>query len=153
VLALDSPADRQADVILITDGEIYDVAGVVNLAARSRHRLFAIAIGAAPNEALARSLAVETGGGCEFVGPNDDAESAIVRTFKRLRSTPRTLGAVQWPAQPDWTAPLPTAVFPGDTLHLLAGFTELPKGSVVITVRDAAGQGTAHPPGRRHASD
>ena len=43
------------DIILITDGEIYDVEGVVNLAGRSRHRLFAIAIGAAPVEALARS--------------------------------------------------------------------------------------------------
>jgi Ca-activated chloride channel homolog len=127
VLALATPADARPDVILITDGEIYDVAGVVKLAARSHHRLFAIAIGAAPNEALARSLAVETGGGCEFVGPNDDAESAIVRTFKRLRSTPRTLGAVQWPIQPDWTAPLPTAVFPGDTLHLVAGFHRCPR--------------------------
>lgn len=134
VLALAAPAGTRPDVILITDGEIYDVAGVVTLAARSYHRLFAIAIGAAPNEALARSLADETGGSCEFVGPNDDAESAIVRTFKRLRSTPRTLGSVQWPTQPDWTAPEPTAVFPGDTLHLVAGFPSLPAGELAIQV-------------------
>lgn len=142
ILALPTPAGRQADVILITDGEIYDVAGVVDLAAKSHHRLFAIAIGAAPNEALACSLADQTGGACEFVGPNEDAEAAILRTFKRLRSNPRTLGQVQWPSKPDWTAPQPSAVFPGDTLHLLAGFTNQPKGSVVCPVRDAAGPGT-----------
>jgi len=133
-LSLSAPADRQPDVILITDGEIYDVEGVVKLAARSHHRLFAIAIGAAPNEALARSLAEQTGGGCEFLGPNDDAEAAILRTFKRLRSTPRTLGQVQWPTQPDWTAPQPSAVFPGDTLHLIAGFSALPSGSLELTI-------------------
>jgi Ca-activated chloride channel family protein len=143
ILALTAPADRQADVILITDGEIYDVAGVVDLAARSSHRLFAIAIGAAPNEALARSLADKTGGACEFVGPNEDAEAAILRTFKRLRSNPRTLGQVQWPTQPDWTAPEPTAVFPADTLHLFAGFSSLPSGNVTLSINDAAGQGTA----------
>jgi Ca-activated chloride channel homolog len=142
-LALDTPDDRQADLLLITDGEIYDVDSIVNLAAESHHRLFAIAIGAAPNEALARSLAETTGGACEFVGPTEDAEAAILRTFKRLRSNPRSLGPVQWPARSEWTAPLPGAVFPGDTLHLLAGFTEQPKGSVVITVREAAGQGAA----------
>ena len=143
VLSLATPEDRQADLILITDGEIYDVAGVVDLAAKSNHRLFAIAIGAAPNEALARSLADQTGGACEFVGPTEDAEAAILRTFKRLHSSPRRLGAVQWPSTPDWTAPEPRAVFPGDTLHLLAGFAAQPTGTITLTVTDAAGQGTA----------
>lgn len=142
VLAIENPTGSQADVILITDGEIYDVAGVVKLAARSHHRLFAIAIGAAPNEALARSLASQTGGGCEFVGPNDDAEAAIMRTFKRLRATPRSLGAVEWPTQPGWTAPEPTAVFPGDTLHLIAGFPSLPTGELLVTVRAQHGTAT-----------
>lgn len=142
VLAIENPTGSQSDVILITDGEIYDVAGVVKLAARSHHRLFAIAIGTAPNEALARSLAHQTGGGCEFVGPNDDAEAAIVHTFKRLRSAPRTLGTVEWPAQPDWTAPAPVAVFPGDTLHLIAGFSPLPTGEVSVTVNAQNGPGT-----------
>lgn len=154
VLQQPVPQDQLADLILITDGEVYDVAGVVDLAARSHHRLFAIAIGAAPNEALARSLTDETGGACEFVAPSEDAEAAILRTFKRLRSKPRTLGSVQWPTQPDWTAPLPSAVFPGDTLHLLAGFTDEPRGSVAVTVSDAAGQGTdIHLPASNRLTD
>jgi hypothetical protein len=75
-------------------------------------------------------------------------KAAILRTFKRLRSTPRTLGSVQWPTQTKWTARLPTAVFPGDTLHLLAGFATQPTGSVGITVSAAAGQGHGHPSAR-----
>ena len=126
VIDLPSAKDRPTDIILITDGEIYDVEGVVNLAGRSRHRLFAIAIGAAPVEALARSLADKTGGACEFVAPGEDAEAAILRTFKRLHSTPRSVQDVQWPGETKWIAPQPTAVFPGDTLHLIAGFQARP---------------------------
>ena len=142
VLSQSVPPDQGADVILITDGEIHDVAGVVDATARSGHRLFAIAIGAAPNEALARSLADKTGGACEFVGPNEDAEAAILRTFNRLRSTPRSLAAVQWPAKPDWTAPGPSAVFPGDTIHVVAGFSERPEGTVTLDIPDATGKHT-----------
>ena len=142
-LAIATPPDVTRDLLLITDGEIYDVAGVVEKAAQSGHRLFAIAIGAAPVEALARQLAERTGGGCEFVGPGEDVEAAILRTFKRLRATPRTLSAVQWPQDPSWTAPFPTAVFPGDTLHLFAGSAGRPAGGVSITVKDSSGCETA----------
>jgi Ca-activated chloride channel family protein len=142
VLDIPTPQDRTPDLVLITDGEIYDVAGVVGRAAQSRHRLFAIAIGAAPNETLARSLADQTGGACEFVGPTEDAEAAILRTFKRLRSTPRSLGTIQWPTTANWATPLPSAVFPGDTLHICAGFAAMPTGSTTLTVTDATGQGT-----------
>ena len=141
-LAIKTPKDRTADLILITDGEVYDLERIIDLAAQSSHRLFAIAIGAAPNEALARALSEKTGGACEFVGPTEDAEAAILRTFKRLRSTPRTLAAVDWPATPAWVALLPTAVFPGDTLHLMAGFTSQPASDTTLSVRDSAGRGT-----------
>lgn len=138
-LAIPVPQGTQPDVLLITDGEIHAISDVVDLAARAGHRLFTIAIGAAPVEALARQLAQRTGGGCEFVGPDENAEAAIVRTFKRLRSTPRSMAAVSWPATPVWVAPLPSAVFPGDTLHLMAGFKEKPIAGVRVTVREATG--------------
>lgn len=134
ILSQTVPPDRTGDVILITDGEIHAVAQVVELAARSGHRLSAVAIGAAPNEALARSVTDKTGGSCEFVAAGDTAEPAIVRTFKRLRATPRTLQSLSWPVTPVWTGPLPTAVFPGDTLHLFAGFKTQPAGQLVMQV-------------------
>ena len=139
VLALPTPEAQTTDLVLITDGEIYDVDGVVEAAAHGGHRLFAIAIGAAPNEGLARRLAERTGGACEFVGPNDDAAAVILRTFQRLRAAPRTLGAIQWPTQPDWIAPGPAAVFPGDTLHLFAGFAQPPTGTLALEIQDGQG--------------
>jgi Ca-activated chloride channel family protein len=140
ILGIEAPPNQRPDIILITDGEIHNIVGMVNLATRSGHRLFAIAIGAAPAEDLGRALAERTGGSCEFVGPGEDAEAAILRTFKRLRATPRELGPVQWPLRPDWTASPPAAVFPGDTLHLVAGFADAPAGAVEVTVNGPPGR-------------
>jgi Ca-activated chloride channel family protein len=134
-----APRDVRTDILLITDGEIHSMAEVVDLAKLSGHRLFTIAIGAAPVEALARKLAEETGGGCEFVAPGEDVEGAILRTFKRLRATPRTVAAVHWPEPPDWMLRFPEAVFPGDTLHLMAGFKARPTSGISVTVLDARG--------------
>ena len=103
-------------MLLITDGEVWAVEQVVDLAARSGHRLFVVAVGAAPAEALARQLSEKTGGACEFVSPNEDIEGAIVRMFQRMRQQPRQISELRWPVRPDWQAPLPTMVFAGDTL-------------------------------------
>jgi Ca-activated chloride channel family protein len=139
ILPIEVPPARQPDIILITDGEIHDVEGVLNLVAYSRHRLFAIAIGAAPVEGLARGLAERTGGSLEFVGPGEDAEAAILRTFMRLRAAPRQLGPVQWPVRPQWTVTPRSTVFPGDTLQLFAGFATAPAGMLEVTVNGPAG--------------
>ncbi|MCL4791051.1 MAG: VWA domain-containing protein [Gammaproteobacteria bacterium] len=126
--------DSPKNVLLITDGEVWAVEQVVDLAARSGHRLFVVAVGAAPAEGLARQLSARTGGACEFVSPNEDIEGAIVRMFQRMRQQPRQLSELRWPVTPDWQAPLPTMVFAGDTLHLLAGFSTPPVGETCLTI-------------------
>ncbi len=126
------------DILLITDAEVWAVESVLDAAARSGHRLFVVAVGAAPAEALARQLAEKTGGACEFVSPNEDAEAAIVRMFRRLREAPKRVVRVEWPAAPAWQAPLPVAVFSGDTVHLLAGFAAPPAGAVGVTIAGVA---------------
>lgn len=126
--------DSPKNVLLITDGEVWAVEQVVDLAARSGHRLFVVAVGAAPAEGLARQLSARTGGACEFVSPNEDIEGAIVRMFQRMRQQPHQLSELRWPVTPDWQAPLPTMVFSGDTLHLLAGFSAPPVGETCLTI-------------------
>lgn len=134
-IAIAAPDARsRADILLITDAEVWAVEQIVETAARSRHRLFVVAVGAAPAEALSRRLAETTGGACEFVAPGEDAEAAIVRMFRRLRETPKRVISVHWPVKPLWQAPLPTAVFSGDTLHLLAGFDTCPSGELEVLV-------------------
>jgi len=136
-LSIERPAHLATDLLLITDGAIQDLAQLVEIAATSGHRLFVIGIGVAPVEALARLLAERTGGACEFIGKEGEAESAILRVFKRLRAVPRVIGQVQWPASPLWVAPMPRAVFPGDTVHVMAGFAQRPEGPISIELLDA----------------
>ncbi len=125
------------DILLVTDAEVWALDAVVETAARSGHRLFVVAVGAAPAEALSRRLADSTGGACEFVAPGEDAEAGIVRMFRRLRETPKRILSVDWPTPPVWEAPRPTAVFSGDTLHLIAGFAEPPQGKIAVSVGGA----------------
>ncbi|MDR2215424.1 MAG: VIT and VWA domain-containing protein [Nevskiaceae bacterium] len=133
-LAIPVPKGAAADLVLITDGEVYNVDDVVALAKRSGHRLFVIAIGAAPNEALARKVSEHTGGACDFVAAGEQVEPAMLRMFGRLRSMPRRIENIDWSTTPEWTAPLPTAVFPNDTIHLLAGFRTRPASPVIVTI-------------------
>ncbi len=142
-LALTAPSAGPVDLVLITDGEVHDLEGVLGAVARARHRLFVIAIGAAPNEALARRLADTTGGACEFVAPGEDVEGAILRTFDRLRAMPLALSAIDWSAAPAWTSTHSPAVFAGDTLHRYAGFAAPPTGPITLTVADPEGSRTS----------
>lgn len=138
--AIPVPEGAGRELLLITDAEVWSVMRMIELAQRSGHRLFVVAVGAAPAEALARKLGEITGGACEFVAPGEDAEAAILRMFKRMREPSRQVVRVEWPVEPLWQAPLPPAVFPGDTLHLLAGFAAAPAGPVRVVIADAQGR-------------
>lgn len=137
-IAIPVPTTARADIVLITDGEVHDVDRVVKVAAKSRHRLFVVAIGAAPNEALARRVSELTGGACDFLAAGEPVEPAILRMFSRLRAAPRTVRKVDWPVTPDWVAPVPVAVFPNETVHFIAGFKSRPGAEVSVTL---AGEG------------
>ncbi len=134
-----APEGHGSDLLLVTDGQVQQIEQLVGLVAAAGRRLFVVAVGAAPNEGLARRLAEVTGGACDFVAPGELAEAAIVRMARRLRSEPRSVREVQWPATPIWSIPAPTAVFPGETVHLLAGFAERPTGRLTVQVASAGG--------------
>jgi Ca-activated chloride channel family protein len=126
--------DEPADVLLITDGEIYAIDPLLNRAARSGHRLFVVGIGSSPTEANLRQMAEVTGGACDFVAPGEQVEPAILRMFARLRSPHLDTLAIHWPegGQPLWHSPLPKSVFDGDTVQLQATFHNPPQGDVIL---------------------
>jgi len=129
-------ADHPA-VLLVTDGEIWAVTEALDAVRAAQHRLFVVAVGSAPAEPLARQIAEATGGACEFVTPGEDIEGAIVRMARRMREPVYAVADVAWPATPKWITPLPSAVFAGDTVNLMAGFDAVPEGSVEIRVSGA----------------
>ena len=122
--------DQACDVLLITDGEISAVQGVISAAKASKHRVFVVGIGSSPSEGLIRELAEQTGGACDFVAPGEDVDPAILRMFARLRAPLVRNLSVVWPegCTPSWTSALSNAVFDSDTLHVFATVSALPKG-------------------------
>ncbi len=124
VFALPMPeADAGAEVLLVTDGEIWQATEMVAAARASAHRVFAIGVGTSPAEGVLRSLAEATGGACEFATPGENLEAAAARMLVRIRQQPWREARIDWGAQPVWQTALPASVFGGDTVIAFAGMT------------------------------
>jgi Ca-activated chloride channel family protein len=120
--------EKKADVLLITDGEGWETASIIEAAKKSGHRIFAVGVGTTPAETLLRELAEMTGGACELVSPDEDVEIAIVRMFNRIHLPRANDIAINWGTDdtPEWTVGSNTAIFGGNTHHVLAGFKRAP---------------------------
>ena len=121
--------EKKADVLLITDGEVWDTNNIIAAAKKSGHRIFAIGVGTSPAETLLRELAEMTGGACELVSPKEDIEAAIVRMFNRIHLQRAKEIEINWGTDenPEWTVGINTAIFSGNTHHVFAGFKSTPK--------------------------
>jgi len=133
------------DLLLITDGEVWDTDAAIAEARASGHRIFTVGVGSAVAEAFVRALAQATGGACELVTPREDMAGRIHRHFQRILAPPARRARVIWPAAvrdavPD---PLPPA-YSGDTLHLFGTFADRPRGPVVLELELADGRAVSH---------
>ena len=143
VFALPVAADSAgADVLLVTDGEIWDAQQMIAAARASGHRIFAIGVGASPAEGVLRSLAEATGGACEFATPGEALEAAARRMLVRVRQQPWRDVRIDWCTEPVWQTALPTSVFGGDTVIAFAGMTAHATASTVRLVTVDAKGGT-----------
>jgi Ca-activated chloride channel family protein len=115
-----------ADVLLITDGEVWNIENILASARISGHRVYTIGVGSAPAESLLRELAKDTGGACEFVTPREDMRSAVDRMLNRMRSAQEVRFAIKWNATEEkhknheWASTLPPQLIDGETVHLFA---------------------------------
>ncbi|MDX9896230.1 MAG: VIT domain-containing protein [Desulfofustis sp.] len=136
---LTGPAIPQ-DILLITDGEIWEEEEIFELMVASNHRVFAVGVGSAVSEGFLRRLAKMTGGACELVVPNEEMIEKIVRHFQRIFLS-RAQVSVRWPQQPHQTIPSTLGpAFAGDTIHAFARFSEPPSGTVVCDIKTADGR-------------
>lgn len=121
------------DVLLITDGQVWNSPALLAAARSGGHRVFAIGVGAAPVEGALRELAEATGGACEFVTPGEALREAVERMLARMREPSLGALAVHWGgAAPRWTLPLTRSAGSGDSVLALAGFEagQAPTGPV-----------------------
>ena len=115
-----------ADVLLITDGEVWNIENILASARISGHRVYTIGVGSAPAESLLRELAKGTGGACEFVTPREDMRGAVDRILTRMRSAQEVRFAIKWNAAEEkhkdheWASTLPPQLIDGETVHLYA---------------------------------
>lgn len=129
----EAPGDVRKDVLLITDGEIWDWEEVTALAAEYDYRFFTVGVGASVSEAFVQTLAEVTGGACELVSPNEDMAEKIVRHFKRIYLPRASNVQILWPGRPVKMIPEQIAsIYAGDTLHAFARFDEKPAGDVEL---------------------
>jgi Ca-activated chloride channel family protein len=124
VFALPVPLEGAgADVLLVTDGEIWQAEKMTAAARASGHRVFAIGVGSSPAEGVLRALASATGGACEFATPGEALEAAAGRMLVRIRQHPWRDARIDWGCVPLWQTALPTSVFGGDTVIAFAGMS------------------------------
>ena len=134
------------DLLLITDGEVWDSAAVIARARESGHRIFTVGVGSAVAEALVQGLAEATGGACELVTPREDMADRIHRHFQRMYAPRIRSAGVRWPAPPESRLPQSIeTVYGGDTVHAFAWFAEKPEGTASLEVE--AGGRTRREPG------
>lgn len=129
------------DLLLITDGEVWNSGDVIERASRSGHRIFTIGVGSAVQESFVRGLAVATGGACEFVSPREDMAERIHRHFQRMYAPGAQSATIHWPAAAVHNEPRSIeTVHGGDTLHVFAWFAEKPQGEAALEVTLADGR-------------
>jgi Ca-activated chloride channel family protein len=109
-----APDEMPADIILITDGQVWDrngqIASILALAAERGQRIFAVGVGSAVSERQVRALAEGTGGACTMVSPGEQMAPAIQRQFERLFAPRARQVCIDWPAAPSW-AQVPQTLF------------------------------------------
>ncbi len=116
-----APGNGFSDVLMITDGEVWDVDAIIATARRAAQRVFVIGVGTSPAEGALRRLARATGGACEFATPGEALEAAAERMLARIRQLAWSDLRVDWGAEAAWQGDLPLCAFAGDTLDVFAG--------------------------------
>jgi len=128
------PEELSKEVLLITDGEVWDWESVTLEAKISDFRFFTVGVGSAVSEAFIQTLAEATGGAYELVSPREDMAEKIVRHFKRIYFPKAGNISITWPRKPDKVFPEQIgSLYDGDTLHIFGRFKEKPVGEVTLT--------------------
>ncbi len=119
VIALDSFDGKKSEnpvILLITDGEVWDIENTVATVRASGHRIYAVGVGSSPAESLLKDMAEVTGGTCEMVTPRENMQRAVERLLMRLRQTQAVDQTVRCSAPVLRQSPATRVATPGEGL-------------------------------------
>ncbi len=74
-------------ILLITDGEVWNIEQTIATVRASGQRIYAVGVGSAPSESLLKDMAEVTGGACEMVTPRENMQKAVERLLIQIRQT------------------------------------------------------------------
>jgi Ca-activated chloride channel family protein len=138
-IALSSPADPELlqQIIFITDGSVGNEAELIKLIHDriGDKRLFTVGIGAAPNAYFLGEAAVAGRGSYTFIAERDQVGARMRELFAKLERPALIDLKVQWPEAMsiDLAAPLPTDLYSGDPIVVLARMPQIVSGEVVLS--------------------
>lgn len=124
--------DAPPAILLITDGDIWQIKSLIDAAKKSDHKIFVVGVGAAPAESVLMELAKQTGGVCEFVTPNENMADAIERMFRRMRGCAAKNIRVDWSGTPIWASKTPRFIYADETTRQFALFEKKPESAPAL---------------------
>jgi Ca-activated chloride channel family protein len=144
--------EEGCDLLLITDGDVWEIEETIRQAKVSNHRIFAIGVGSAPAESLLRDLAEKTGGACELITPHESISEGVLRMLQRMRSARSTSVRIAWQEEVLWQSALPKQVFSEETVHVFAKLKAKPHTAPTLTWVTGKEEHTATAPSLTHQS-
>jgi hypothetical protein len=132
--------DPVGEVLFITTGDAWVSRRVHIAAALGYQRIFLIVVGDTPERDQMRDLAALTNGAYELLTAEEESEAVVARMMKRIRAPAYQVQTVHWPQTPAWSTVLTPAVFPGDTVQVLARFSSVPQGAINVEVQTSQGE-------------
>lgn len=128
-LALGLQQEKPMDILLLTDGQDWQVGESVKRAKANGVRIFTFGIGSAVAEESVRLMSDDTGGACELVMPNEDMSERVFRHFNRMRQPQLSRLEIKWPFEPIWESRPERACFAGDAYTVFAALPEFAQNS------------------------
>lgn len=126
--------EQGAGILLITDGDVWDIDAIVATARTSGHRVFALGVGSSPAESLLKELAEVTNGACELVAPGEDMAAAVMRLMRKMRSASTLEIGAEFDASAVELPALTRAVAPGEMVSVWCQLPHRPVNAPKIRV-------------------
>ncbi|NCC26326.1 MAG: VWA domain-containing protein, partial [Deltaproteobacteria bacterium] len=129
-----SPKEMSEDILILTDGEVWDKGDMAVRAKLANHRVFTIGIGSSPARDVLNDLAQKTNGRALFIGLREDLERAVFGHFKRMVMAPAKKPRISFGSnKPVGQAPSPLPpIFGGDMVVSWAWFDTPPSDACLV---------------------
>jgi Ca-activated chloride channel family protein len=98
---------KRSDVLLVTDGEIWEIDALVHFARDTGMRYFIVGVGFSPSHENLSQLAECTGGAYVAATPGEDIEQAIVDVMTRIKQPSICNAHLGWSTESLWQTRMP----------------------------------------------